>query len=55
MKEAEMIDKLIHNLSDLIPGSEGQHLLSYTLSSDADRRVFLSNRLRGFTKVGACQ
>ena len=55
MKGAEMIDKLIHNLSDLIPGSEGQRPLSYTLSSDADRRVFLSNRLCGLAKVGACQ
>lgn len=50
-----MIDKLIHNPSDLIPGSEGQDLLSYTLSSDADRRIFLSNRPCGFTMVEACQ
>lgn len=55
MKKAEMIDKLIHNLLDLIPGLEGQGLLLYTLFSGADRRDFLSNPLCGFTVVVACQ
>jgi hypothetical protein len=55
MKEAEMIAELKYILSDFIQISEGQSLLSYTLSPDLDRGAFSLNRLHGFTGVGGCQ
>ena len=48
-----MIAKLTYNLSDFIPGSGRQDLLSCTISWDVDRSIFLLNRLHGFTEVGA--
>ena len=54
MKEAEMIAKFTHIISNFIPGSKAWDL-SCSLSLDVDRNAFSLNRLHGFSGMGAYQ